>query len=111
MPWGEYLLKYHAEKQKESSFTLQQEKVVRVVEIPMKYDIRNIDGVSYASIDRNQRSPMYCESSWAHAATSALNDRFALLRGTTYPEIVLSVQVKIVSHIDVCMSAKASRFC
>ena len=61
--------------------------------LPASYDIRNINGVNYASVDRNQNSPRYCESSWAQAATSALNDRFALLRQGAYPEIVLSPQV------------------
>jgi len=57
------------------------------------YDIRNRNGISYASINRNQNNPYYCESSWAHAATSALNDRFALLKNGSHPEVVLSVQV------------------
>lgn len=57
------------------------------------YDIRNLTGVGYASVNRNQNNPRHCESSWAQAATSALNDRFALLKGPTFPEVVLSVQV------------------
>ena len=51
--------------------------------------------MSYASINRNQNNPYYCESSWAHAATSALNDRFALLKNASYPEVVLSAQVPV----------------
>ena len=111
VPWGEYLLKYHAEEQKESSSSGQHGKTVKVTDIPVKYDIRDINGISYASIDRNQHSPVFCESSWAQAATSALNDRFTLLKGLTYPQVVLAVQVHLVSHIFSRLSASASRFC
>ena len=111
VPWGEYLLKYHAEEQKESSSSGQHGKTVKVTDIPVKYDIRDINGISFASIDRNQHSPVFCESSWAQAATSALNDRFTLLKGLTYPEVVLSVQVHLISHILSRLSASAFRSC
>ena len=111
VPWGEYLLKYHAEEQKAGSSASRQERAVGVGGIPIEYDIRDIDGVSYASIDRNQHSPSSCESSWAQAAISALNDRFALLKGKTHPQIVLSVQVKFISNIVAWMSTRVSRFC
>ena len=99
MPWGEFLLGYHAEEKKGRSSASRQGKVVKVADLPVKYDIRDIGGVSHASIDRNQHSPVFCESSWAQAATSALNDRFSLLKGVTYPEVVLSVQVHHISCI------------
>eukprot|EP00210_Caulerpa_lentillifera_P006745 g6446.t1 len=111
IPYGEYLLKYHAPKTTSSpSPTLRESRTVKettkdveVIELANKasqkskdygsYDIRNITGVSYATVNRNQNNPRYCECSWAQAATSALNDRFALLRDTKFPEIVVSVQV------------------
>jgi len=57
------------------------------------YDIRDISGLNFASVNRNQNNPRYCESSWAQSAASSLNDRFSLLRNGRFPEIVLSVQV------------------
>jgi len=59
---------------------------------PDSYDIRNVSGVNYASIDRNQHIPQYCGSCWAHATTSALSDRFALARHNAFPQINLSPQ-------------------
>lgn len=57
------------------------------------YDIRNISGLNFASVNRNQNNPRFCESSWAQSAASSLNDRFSVLRNGRFPEIVLSVQV------------------
>lgn len=62
-------------------------------DIPASYDIRDLNGVDYASIDRNQHIPNYCGSCWAHAATSALNDRIALMRDNAFPEVDLAPQV------------------
>lgn len=65
----------------------------KVPTIPSVYDIRHLNGVNYASTDKNQHLPNYCESGWAFAATSALNDRFAILEHDTFPEVELSAQV------------------
>ncbi|KAK9815670.1 hypothetical protein WJX72_007740 [[Myrmecia] bisecta] len=75
-------------------------------QIPKAYDIRDLDGVDYATIDRNQHIPQYCGSCWAHATASALSDRIALLRGNTFPEIDLAPQVLV----D-CVRANASHGC
>lgn len=61
--------------------------------LPKEYDIRNLDGVSYASIDRNQHIPQYCGSCWAQGAASALSDRLALLTDNLFPEVDLAPQV------------------
>jgi len=62
-------------------------------DVPTEYDIRNLDGVSYASIDRNQHIPQYCGSCWAQGSSSALSDRLALLTGNLFPEVDLAPQV------------------
>ena len=62
---------------------------------PAYWDIRDVRGVTLASITRNQHIPRYCGSCWAHATTSALSDRIALLRGGAFPEIDLSPQVLV----------------
>ena len=62
--------------------------------LPKEYDIRNLDGVSYASIDRNQHIPQYCGSCWAQGSSSALSDRLALMTGNRFPEVDLAPQVR-----------------
>ena len=66
--------------------------------LPKEYDIRNLKGVSYASIDRNQHIPQYCGSCWAQGSSSALSDRLALLTGNRFPEVDLAPQVQCHSH-------------
>lgn len=63
-----------------------------VEDAPSSFDIRDVDGVNYASIDRNQHIPQYCGSCWAHGTTSALSDRFAFARKNAFPQINLSPQ-------------------
>jgi len=61
-------------------------------DLPDYYDVRNVSGVNYASIVRSQMVPLYCGSCWAMSATSALNDRFKLLRKNAHPDVQLGVQ-------------------
>ncbi len=63
--------------------------------LPKEYDIRNLDGISYASIDRNQHIPQYCGSCWAQGSSSALSDRLALLTNNLFPEVDLAPQVQM----------------
>jgi len=64
-------------------------------DLPLSFDPRNIDGLDYTTINRNQHIPQYCGSCWAHATTSALSDRIKLLRKRAFPDIQLSPQVLI----------------
>ena len=64
-------------------------------DLPKEYDIRDLDGVSYASIDRNQHIPQYCGSCWTQSSVSALSDRMALLTDNMFPEVDLAPQVGI----------------
>jgi len=63
--------------------------------LPKEYDIRNLNGISYASIDRNQHIPQYCGSCWAQGSSSALSDRLALLTNNLFPEVDLAPQVQM----------------
>lgn len=53
----------------------------------------NYSGVNYLTVSRNQHIPVYCGSCWAFAATSALSDRFKILRKAAFPDINLAPQV------------------
>ena len=68
--------------------------------VPKEYDIRNLNGISYASIDRNQHIPQYCGSCWAQGSSSALSDRLALLTNNLFPEVDLAPQV----HLDILVA-------
>lgn len=63
--------------------------------LPSSYDIRNVSGINYASVTRNQHIPHYCGSCWSHSTASALSDRIALVRGNAFPEVVLAPQVLV----------------
>ena len=65
---------------------------IKKEDIPESYDFRNVDGVNYATWDKNQHIPVYCGSCWAQAATSVLSDRMNLMRKAAWPTVELSVQ-------------------
>lgn len=62
---------------------------------PDSYDIRNIDGISYASTDLNQHIPKYCGSCWCHGAMSSVADRLNLQTKHTRRDYIPSIQVII----------------
>jgi len=68
---------------------------LKTEDLPTSYDIRNINGVSYATIDRNQHIPQYCGSCWTQATSSALSDRIKLARQAAFPEIDIAPQVMV----------------
>lgn len=74
---------------------LSSEDIVDFSKIPKDFFWGDIQGVNYLTMTRNQHSPQYCQSSWAFGTTSAIGDRFKILRRNIYPEINLSPQVLI----------------
>lgn len=60
--------------------------------LPDNFDWRDVNGTNWLSWNKNQHIPVYCGSCWAQSATSALADRFNILRGVPSP-VGLNVQV------------------
>jgi len=66
-----------------------------VTDLPTSYDTRNVDGVDFTTVNRNQHIPQYCGSCWAHGPTSALSDRIKLMRNAVFPDVQVSPQVLV----------------
>lgn len=62
------------------------------LDIPERFDIRNVNGKNLASRDVQQHAPVYCGGCWAHGTTSALSDRFNYMRDGAWPTLNLSIQ-------------------
>jgi len=61
-------------------------------DLPASYDPRDMNGVDYTTVNRNQHIPVYCGSCWAHGPTSALADRIKMMRKGRFPDINISPQ-------------------
>ena len=64
-----------------------------LADLPSSLFWGNVSGTNYLTVSRNQHIPEYCGSCWAFSATSALSDRFKILRKAQWPDINISPQV------------------
>jgi len=77
--------------------------------VPQSWDVRNVAGGSFSTVDLNQHNPNYCgrydvappssqpqppntlcTSCWTHATVSALGDRIKMSKNAAFPDINLS---------------------
>lgn len=70
--------------------------------LPPNYDWRNMSGVNFVTVTRNQHIPQYCGSCWTMGTTSALSDRIKILRNNAWPDIQLAPQVLVNCVPDGC---------
>ena len=68
---------------------------MNVSSLPSSYDIRSLYGRNYATPEKNERSPLFCNACWAQATTSALSDRLNLKRKGAWPMFLASSQVLV----------------
>ena len=78
----------------------------QLVKYPKSWDVRDISGVNFATIDKNQHIPTYCGSCWAQAVTSALSDRINMRRNNVFPKTVVAAQALVN-----CVSANETNGC
>jgi cathepsin X len=68
---------------------------IKASDLPESWDIRDIDGENFATIDLNQHIPVYCGSCWAHASFSSLADRLNLQNKNGYRDVLPAIQTLI----------------
>ena len=73
---------------------------------PKSWDVRNVGGINYATLDKNQHIPTYCGSCWAQSVTSALSDRINMRRNNSFPKTVVAAQALVN-----CVSANETKGC
>eukprot|EP01052_Picozoa_sp_SAG31_P003194 SAG31_NODE_120_length_23892_cov_10.545623_23_plen_220_part_00 len=62
-------------------------------DLPPEFTWADKEGRNYLTLTRNQNLPQFCESSWAHATTSALADRVQIFQNASQPPMGPAPQV------------------
>ena len=75
-----------------------------IEDLPESLDWSNHNGVNFLTIARNQHRPQYCGSCWAFGTTSALSDRFKIMRNASFPDYNIAPQIPVscVKESDGC---------
>ena len=54
---------------------------LKMIDLPLSFDWRNINGTNLCTRTLNQKNPYVCGSCWAEAVTGALSDRLMIATG------------------------------
>jgi hypothetical protein len=78
-----------------------------LTDVPDSVDWRNTNGTNYCGKVMNQKNPNVCGSCWAHAATSALTDRYNIATNNKFtsslaPQNLINFNLRYGSKHSTC---------
>ena len=77
---------------------------LKASDLPINYHWRNINNTNYCGKVLNQKNPNVCGSCWAHAAASALTDRYKIATNNLFnlqlsPQNLINFNLRCVYYV------------